>query len=131
VGIFGWGRGAEAALVVTAKADVEPFSAAAIYGGTDVVVTSWTWNNAAIGNGARIPVETYGGPMLVMHGYDDAVWPYQRAMNIIASRDMARGDLETESQFFPHEGHAITTAADQTALRDAVTTFLASALRSH
>lgn len=124
VSVFGWGRGAEAALVITAKANLDPFSAAAIYGGTDVVVAPWTWKSMLIANGVRIPVETYRGPMLVMHGYDDAVWSYQRAANIIEARDESNGTLVTQSEFFPHEGHAMSVPADQTQLRDRVAEFL-------
>jgi dipeptidyl aminopeptidase/acylaminoacyl peptidase len=84
---------------------------------------AWIWNNAAIANGARIPVETYLGPMLLAHGDEDTVSPIERAENIADARERTRDMLITETELFAGEGHTLTKAGDTTRLRDRVAAF--------
>lgn len=53
---------------------------------------------------ARIPVETYAGPLLLIAGDRDALWNSGRmARNILASRQAA--GLPTEALIYPEAGH--------------------------
>lgn len=57
---------------------------------------------------ARIPVEDYAGPLLVIGGGDDQVWASGRMAQAIAERRAAAG-RETESLIYPDAGHALST----------------------
>ncbi|HVY90849.1 MAG TPA: acyl-CoA thioester hydrolase/BAAT C-terminal domain-containing protein [Hyphomonadaceae bacterium] len=55
---------------------------------------------------ARIPVERYKGPLMIVTGERDAQWNSARmARNIIASRKAA--GLETEALIYPEAGHSL------------------------
>ncbi len=56
---------------------------------------------------ARIPVENYKGPLLLVTGERDAQWNSARmARNIVATRQ--RAGLETEALIYPEAGHSIS-----------------------
>jgi dienelactone hydrolase len=55
---------------------------------------------------ARIPVDRYGGPLLLITGERDAQWNSARmARNIVATRKAA--GLETEALIYPEAGHGV------------------------
>lgn len=55
---------------------------------------------------ARIPVENYKGPLLLVTGERDAQWNSARmARNIVATRE--RAGLTTEALIYPEAGHSI------------------------
>lgn len=55
---------------------------------------------------ARIPVEAYKGPLLLVTGERDAQWNSARmARNIVAARKAA--NLETEALIYPEAGHGV------------------------
>lgn len=59
---------------------------------------------------ARIPVETYAGPVMLIAGGKDALWNSARmANNIAAARDTA--GRRTETLIYPDAGHDIIGAA--------------------
>lgn len=55
---------------------------------------------------ARIPVENFRGPLLVIGGHDDQVWASGMMAQNIAERRAAAG-LETVALIFPEAGHAL------------------------
>lgn len=64
---------------------------------------------------ARIPVENYSGPLLLVAGEADRQWNSARmARNIVAARKAA--GLDTEALFYPEAGHDL--AGGSTELRD-------------
>lgn len=55
---------------------------------------------------ARIPVENYKGPLLLVTGERDAQWNSARmARNIVATRE--RAGLQTEALIYPEAGHSL------------------------
>lgn len=55
---------------------------------------------------ARIPVENYKGPLLIVTGERDAQWNSARmARNVVATRKAA--GLETEALIYPEAGHSL------------------------
>jgi dienelactone hydrolase len=56
---------------------------------------------------ARIPVENFRGPLLVVGGHDDQVWSSGMMAQNIAERRAAAG-LETIALIFPDAGHALS-----------------------
>jgi len=62
--------------------------------------------NPAAAVNARIEVERFRGPLLVVGGHDDQVWASGMMAQNIAERRAAAG-LETVALIFPEAGHAI------------------------
>jgi hypothetical protein len=55
---------------------------------------------------ARIEVERFRGPLLIIGGHDDQVWASGMMAQNIAERRAAAG-LETVALIFPEAGHAL------------------------
>lgn len=62
--------------------------------------------NPAAAVKARIPVENFRGPLLVVGGHDDQVWASGMMAQNIAERRAAAG-LETVALIFPEAGHLL------------------------
>jgi dienelactone hydrolase len=63
--------------------------------------------NPAAAVKARIPVENFRGPLLIVGGHDDQVWASGMMAQNIAERRAAAG-LETVALIFPDAGHALS-----------------------
>lgn len=128
VGLFGWDRGAEAALVLTSRADVGTFNAVATYATTDVVHSSWSFGGETIESGTAIPFDAYTGALFITHGMTDNVWPLERARQLVVERN--RSLLFTLMHFFPNEGHTLSQATNRDMLREEVSGFFDDSLEA-
>ncbi|MFO0740671.1 MAG: hypothetical protein U0270_32540 [Labilithrix sp.] len=123
VGVFGFERGGEAALVLTSMSESASFDALATFATTDVVRSDWLLGGQRIALGTTIPVTAFRGAMLITHGVEDPIWPVMRALDLVEMREDASANLSTESHFFAEGGHTLTTTEDKTALREGAATF--------
>jgi dipeptidyl aminopeptidase/acylaminoacyl peptidase len=107
VGLFGWSKGGEMALLVAALGGADfacvaahaaadrvgnAFDAAAFRAGAPAAAfdpagpRAWTWagHDAALEPGAAIAVETYGGPVFLSVGTADEVWDHRMTLRLAA-----------------------------------------------
>ena len=141
VGVYGFGRGAEAALLVATNTGPEPFTAvgghaltAGVVPGYDtqnqraLTTPAWTWGGAPIPSGDDIRVDSYPAPMLLTHGDQDEVWNVDGAKKLVALREQNNlGDV-TASQIYPGEKRLLT-AAQRLALEVKTGNFFGGTLR--
>lgn len=128
VGVFGFERGGEAALVLTSMSESASFDALATFATTDVVRSDWLLGGQRIALGTTIPVTAFRGAMLITHGVEDPVWPVTRVLDLVEMREDASANLSTESHFFAEGGHTLTTTEDKTALRQGAAAFFRAQL---
>jgi dienelactone hydrolase len=84
---------------------------------------AWTYRGKPYeGDHGRIPVERISGPVFVVGGDDDELWPSGRAVRAIAARMRAHGRTDVTALMYPGAGHALGTAVpiqlDNTATTD-------------
>lgn len=134
--LYGASRGAEHALLIASlNGDSALIAGVASHAGSDTVVAAynprtglpvpaddgyeaaWTWHGEPLygeralpyGSGPPIGIERYPGPVFLSHGESDPLWPAARSHRLQAARDAA--GLQTESHYWPGEGHILQPAA--------------------
>jgi dienelactone hydrolase len=137
--VVGLSRGGELALLAASLTPDEVGPVAALVGsgvpwgawgpGTDVLQTGWRFAgepvaqmvedeadpNACIDDegmvaAAEIPVERANGPVLLLSGEDDAMWPSARLSRIAEARAAREGAADRATHVaYPHAGHFCTT----------------------
>lgn len=120
IAISGVSRGAEQALILAALAstnsDIPKPDAVAALAPSDVYVQgfswnwssvcgpiddapsakSWRWHGEYIGEvGSPIPIETFDGKVLLMHGEEDEIWSVERSKRIEDRLRKAKRSVET------------------------------------
>jgi pimeloyl-ACP methyl ester carboxylesterase len=107
--------------------------------GTDVKETAWRFDgepvpqmdedeedpdacldDAAMVAAAEIPVERAAGPVLLLSGEDDTMWPSTRLSRIAEARAAREGAGHVEHVAYPDAGHFCTTPPGFPVLSDAV-----------
>jgi dienelactone hydrolase len=116
IGVVGYSRGAEFALIAGVLDD--RIGAVASIMGSYLVVPgypnggiAWTYEGKPL-PWEVIPVERINGPVLVVHGERDDVWPVANSYHL-ADR-LARHDRPYELVVYPSAGHSFNLSADAT-----------------
>ena len=114
VGIVGFSRGAELALIIgvldeSAGPVVSIMTSPWVYGSPDSAGTApaWVYQGKPLPFVA-IPVEEIEGPVLLLHGQEDHLWPVSFAY-VVAER-LAAHDHEYALVVYPHRGHELGVA---------------------
>ena len=69
---------------------------------------AWTRAGKAIAAGSPIPVERLDGPILLLAGDDDKVWPSARSVQEVTDRlDAHRSGRTHQALVFPQAGHGV------------------------
>ena len=127
--VLGASRGAELALILGSRFPALVHGVAAyapssyVVPALDGVTPAWTHHGAPVrpvalsggwadprsaeGRAAAIPVERIRGPVLLVGGGDDLVWPAGDFVQAIADRLRARGKRNFASVLAAHAGHAV------------------------
>ena len=114
VGVVGFSRGADLALIMgvldeTVGPVVSIMTSPWVYGSpnSDARAAAWVYQGEPLPFVA-IPVEQIDGPVLLLHGQNDHLWPVSFAY-IVAER-LAAHDHEYALIVYPHRGHELSTA---------------------
>lgn len=139
VGLLGWSRGAEQALIVASETTA-PVGAVAAFAPTDVVyaawdpvkeevvrengetVAAWLVRGEALPPHRAIRIEQFNGAVLLVAGEKDEVWPSAEAGRALNARLVAAG-RPAELHVFPGEGHFLSWDASSIALDRTVALF--------
>jgi dipeptidyl aminopeptidase/acylaminoacyl peptidase len=109
VGVLGFSRGAELALIIgTLNEAVGPvvsiMGAPRVHGAVNTAEAAWLLQGEQLPF-TTIPVETIDGPVLLLHGQEDSLWPVSYTY-IVAER-LAANNHEYEMIVYPHRGHVL------------------------
>jgi dienelactone hydrolase len=127
---FGVSRGGELSLILASTYPLLVHAAVGyvpiefvVAGYPDSSQPAWIYRGKPYeGDHLRIPVERSSGPLFVVGGGDDHIWPSGRAVASIAARMLAHGRTDVTALAYPGAGHALGTAVpiqlDNTATTD-------------
>jgi dienelactone hydrolase len=115
---FGVSRGGELSLIVASTyprlvhAAVGYVPVQWVVGGyPDASQPAWLYHGKPYqGDGGRIPVERIAGPVFVVGGADDQLWPSARGVRAIANRLRAHGRNEVTALVYRGAGHLVGSA---------------------
>ncbi|MDX1663372.1 MAG: acyl-CoA thioester hydrolase/BAAT C-terminal domain-containing protein [Candidatus Promineifilaceae bacterium] len=114
VGVVGFSRGAELALIMgVLDASVGPvvsiMTSPWVYGSPDSTspAAAWVYEGEPLPF-AAIPVEQIEGPVLLLHGQEDHLWPVGFAYTV--AERLAAHDHAYELVVYPHRGHELNLA---------------------
>ncbi len=135
VGLFGWSKGGEAALLVASLGDADtPFAAVAAHAASDRVTgafdpaalragqrwlldapedpRAWVWagRDAALAPGTRIPVEAAPMPLLLSVGTADEIWPAAQTLGM--AEGLAAAGRPADLFVVEGQGHAYDFATE-------------------
>jgi dienelactone hydrolase len=123
---FGWSRGGEASLILASlfpqlvSASIAYVPSAYVYPAVvDPTAPAWTYRGRPYGGDpppggtwrfSVIPVERADGPLFLVGGDDDELWPSGRFVRTVAARLRAHGRRHFVALTYPGAGHGIAEA---------------------